>query len=91
MSEDFIINIYQTSDAFYLKGLFMDKVCKNCKHFRQVSILSIGYVWGDCLKLRYEHDSEGKAITGAFTWADKSCDDFEPRQTLADLPNQDSL
>jgi len=70
----------------------MEKKCKNCEHFRRVSGEYVSYVWGDCVKPgRYTGDEQNTKTPGVFMWADKSCDDFEPRKTPADQPAQDSL
>jgi hypothetical protein len=36
-------------------------------------------------------DIKGKKIPGAFTWADKSCDDFKPQNTSVDQLSEDFL
>lgn len=59
----------------------MDKKCENCKHFRMGNVIPIHYIWGDCVNpKRYNRDAQGKKTHRVFTWADKSCDDFEPRE-----------
>ncbi len=69
----------------------MDRKCRNCEHFRKGSAGSAKHVWGECLKPgQYSYDSHDRDRPGAFTWADKSCDDFEPRKTPADQSVQDS-
>ena len=51
--------------------------------------MHVAHLWGDCVKPgKYSLDSQGTKTLGAFTWADKSCDDFEP---IADQPAQDFL
>lgn len=54
--------------------------------------MNIGHVWGDCMKPGKSHwDIQGKKIPGAFTWADKFCEDFEPQNTSLDQPFEDFL
>jgi hypothetical protein len=49
-------------------------------------------VWGDCLKPgKYSWDAHGTKQPGAFTWDDKSCDDFEPRKTPAESLGSENL
>ena len=53
---------------------------------------SASHVWGDCIKPgKYTWDTLGTKTPLVFTWANKSCDDFEPRKTPAYQPAQDSL
>ncbi len=69
----------------------MEKRCINCKYFRKGSVEPAKDVWGDCVKPRKHvwgaEDTETRVF---FTWADNSCDDFEPRKAPADQSAQDS-
>ncbi|MHC4750470.1 MAG: hypothetical protein ACYTFW_11405 [Planctomycetota bacterium] len=70
----------------------IERKCKNCEHFRKGSVGYTQHVWGDCVKPgRYSYDAQGTKAPGVFTWAAKSCDDFEPRKTSADQTARDSL
>ncbi len=63
----------------------MEKKCQNCEHFKRGSVGAAKYVWGDCMKTgKYTEDTQDTKTPGVFTWADNSCDDFEPRNTPAD-------
>jgi len=61
----------------------MEKICKHCQYFVQgsVNILDSEDIWGHCENpencVRGESDNR---IRGMFTWSDKSCRDFKPRQ-----------
>ena len=59
----------------------MKKACRDCQYFKQLSMVSTKYVWGDCMKPQnWIPDTNDKNRSVAFTWADKTCDDFKPRQ-----------
>jgi hypothetical protein len=69
----------------------MDRKCKNCEYFRKGSVEPATHVWGDCVKPgKYSWSAYNTKIPGIFTWADSSCDDFEPRTTPAAQSDQDS-
>lgn len=57
----------------------MEKVCKNCKYFVQVSF-STEYIWGDCMNTASSIEADDKKKHGIFTWADKNCSDFKPKE-----------
>lgn len=58
------------------------KICKNCEYFAQASISSGRYAWGECMKLgSCVVEVNGEKERGAFKWADKTCDDFKPKQS----------
>lgn len=57
----------------------MEKVCKNCEYFVQVSS-TIEYICGDCMKAESSIEADGKKEQGAFVWADKTCSDFKLKQ-----------
>ena len=60
----------------------MDKKCIDCKHFKQGSVgpTKTEHVWGDCLRAaNCAGVAENPAEAAVFTWADGSCDHFEPR------------
>ena len=70
----------------------MDIKCENCRHFRKGSVAPTKHVWGDCMKPgRHTLDIQGTKRPGVFTWAEKSCDDFESRKSPADQPIEDCL
>jgi len=54
----------------------VEKVCKNCEYFLQVSFSG----WGDCMKAASSIGADGRKEQGAFMWADKTCSDFKPKQ-----------
>ena len=58
----------------------MKKVCKNCEYFVQVSSDLSKFIWGDCMKDAKPVGPDGKKERGYFTWADRTCIDFKPRQ-----------
>ena len=62
--------------------LMVERRCDKCRHFRQGSVGSTRaeHVWGDCMKPK-EHsgDAQDTETQRFFTWADNSCEDFEPR------------
>ena len=60
----------------------MERVCKNCEHFVQVSSTS-EHIWGDCMKSVSPVGTDGRKIHGAFMWADKTCIDFKPKRRLS--------
>ena len=61
----------------------MEKICKNCQYFVQGSVSSPEYIWGNCMKPgKYVPDARDNEKRGIFTWADKTCSDFKPRQDL---------
>ncbi len=54
--------------------------------------MNAGHVWGDCMKPgKFHWDTHGRKIPGAFTWADKFCDDFEHQNTSVDRPSEGLL
>ncbi len=69
----------------------MEKKCINCKHFRKGSVEPAKNVWGDCVKPgQYSYDSHDRERPSAFTWAHRSCDDFEPRETPVEKSEKES-
>ena len=56
----------------------MEKVCKNCEYFVQISCFSGKYLWGDCREPSMKEMSIDKK--DVFKWADKTCLNFKPRQ-----------
>ena len=59
----------------------MEKVCKNCEYFTQVSISTDRYSWGDCMKpVSCLVEINGEKEHGAFMWANKTCCDFRSKQ-----------
>jgi hypothetical protein len=60
----------------------MEKVCKNCEYFEQGSTDISKYVWGDCRKAASSAVKESDREFGSFTWGDKTCGDFKPKQQL---------
>lgn len=57
------------------------KICKNCEYFAQASISSGRCAWGECMKPGSRIvEVNGEKERGAFKWADKTCDDFKPKQ-----------
>ncbi|MHC4545788.1 MAG: hypothetical protein ACYTDW_15575 [Planctomycetota bacterium] len=59
----------------------MEKVCKNCEYFVQVSS-TIKHIWGECMKSVSSIETDGKKELGAFMWADKTCSDFKSKPKL---------
>lgn len=57
----------------------MEKVCKNCEYFVQVSSTST-HIWGDCMKSASSIEADEKKEHGVFMWADNTCSDFNPKQ-----------
>ena len=55
----------------------VEKVCKNCEYFLQVSFSGS---WGDCMKAPSSVEADGRKKQGVFMWADKTCSDFKPKQ-----------
>lgn len=66
----------------------MEKVCKSCEHFVQVSSGFSKYIWGDCMKDVDPVESDGKEKRGSFMWANKTCSDFKPRQKPGKDPDK---
>lgn len=62
----------------------MEKTCKNCEYFATVGFRYPSPVWGDCTKPR-ECVADVRAEEGrdVFTWEDKTCSDFKPKQEPA--------
>ena len=58
----------------------MEKACKNCEYFVQVSMNPSTYVWGDCRKPAsgLEQIKGDKKVV--FKWDDGTCPDFKPKQ-----------
>ena len=55
----------------------MEKMCKNCRYFVQGSTFSSQYIWGDCMKQGNNVPAlDDNEKCGTFTWADKTCSDF---------------
>lgn len=67
----------------------MERICKNCKHFRKGSTMPAKYIWGDCMKPgKYSYNTTGQKKRGAFTWDDNNCDDFALQETLLKKPSK---
>lgn len=60
----------------------MEKICKNCEYFVQLSSTS-EHIWGDCMRSVSSFEVDGRKEHGAFMWADKTCDDFKPKRNLS--------
>lgn len=62
----------------------MEKICKNCVFFVQISDGTRRHVWGDCTKAADSTLTDSEKEPGVFTWAEKACDDFErkPKTSL---------
>jgi len=63
----------------------MERICKNCECFVQVSSTS-EYMWGDCMKPVSSVEMDGKKARGTFVWADKTCSDFKPKKRHSNRP-----
>jgi hypothetical protein len=59
----------------------MEKTCKNCEYFVQISIMS-KHTWGDCMKTASSIEADCMKKRGTFTWAYKNCSDFKPKKVL---------
>jgi hypothetical protein len=60
----------------------MEKFCKNCKYFVQVSFGVSRHIWGYCLKDADSIEPNDRQERGAFMWADKTCGDFKPKEEI---------
>ena len=60
----------------------MEKFCKNCEYFVQVSFGVSKHIWGDCMKAAGPIEANDREDHGAFMWADKTCSDFKPKEKL---------
>ena len=58
----------------------MEKACKNCEYFTQVSMGSGKYLWGDCRKPASGLEQIKGNIEAVFKWGDNTCPDFKPKQ-----------
>lgn len=61
----------------------MEKICKNCQYFVQGTVSTFGYedIWGHCESPEnYVRDESDNKMRGMFTWSDRSCSDFKPRE-----------
>ena len=58
----------------------MEKACKNCEYFTQVSMDSGKYLWGDCRKPASGLEQIKGNIEAVFKWGDNTCPDFKPKQ-----------
>ena len=59
----------------------MEEICMNCEYFVVKSFDSSEHVWGDCVKPKEDHAAvSSRKEDGTFTWADKTCRDFEPKK-----------
>ena len=68
------------SNKHDVPSLDLQAICKNCRYFVQVGT-GPSHIWGDCmkpLKPAFGANSDNKA--GTFTWADRTCSDFAPRE-----------
>ena len=60
----------------------MEKFCKNCEYFVQVSFGASKHIWGDCMKAAESIEANDREDHGAFMWADKTCSDFKLKEKL---------
>lgn len=60
----------------------MEKFCKNCEHFVQISFGVSKHIWGDCMKAAGPIEADDREDRGAFMWADETCSDFKPKEKL---------
>jgi hypothetical protein len=60
----------------------MEKLCKNCKHFAQVSFGVSKHIWGDCMKSAGSIEGDDREDRGTFMWGDKTCSDYKPKEEL---------
>ncbi len=66
----------------------MEKVCKNCEYFVQISSVSGKYVWGDCREPSMKEMNLDKE--DVFKWADRTCPNFKPKQAGESTGHRDS-
>ena len=69
----------------------MEKACKNCEYFVQVSMDLSTYVWGDCRKPAsgLERVKGDKKIV--FKWDNGTCPDFKPKKEVEEKPDESIL
>jgi len=59
----------------------MEKTCRNCEYFTQVSMESGKYQWGDCRKPASGLEQINGNSKPVFKWGgDAICSDFKPKQ-----------
>ena len=58
----------------------MEETCKDCKHFIPRVSLSKSVVGGDCTKSRTGTGKKSVKENTAFTWSDRTCEDFREKQ-----------
>jgi hypothetical protein len=64
----------------FIEGILltMEKICKNCDYFVQISLDSGKDLFGDC------HEPTRKEVSineePSFTWGDKTCPNFKPKR-----------
>jgi hypothetical protein len=59
----------------------MEAICENCRYFVQLSVTPGKYIWGDCMNpSKRVLGANSNERSGVFTWADKTCSGFTPRE-----------
>ena len=61
----------------------METICQDCQYFVQgtVNIFRSEHIWGHCENPKnYVRGESDNKIRCMFTWSNKSCSDFKPRQ-----------
>jgi len=66
----------------------MEKACKNCEYFVQMSMPPSQHPWGDCVKAGNATVPEDGTKKGVFTWAADTCPDFKPKQEVQEGRSQ---
>lgn len=61
----------------------MEKTCENCEYFMRMSMDIGKYHWGYCQKPGSGTKEMNGNKEGVFMWANKTCNDFKPRQESA--------
>ena len=57
----------------------VEKICKNCEFFVQVSTGEAKYAFGSCMNPETSYVGENGKAKGVFRWADNTCIDFKPK------------
>ena len=61
----------------------MEKICRNCAYYVQISFSSSEYFWGDCRKpVSNPVSNSDKESKSVFKWSDETCAGFKSKQEV---------